>query len=196
MTGLLKILKTIDDEADQRAEKIISEAKEKAADIVEKATRRGTQEALEIIQKAEQNAKEILERGKSSDIIESRKRVLESKTEIIENVISDTLKYLQEMPDKEYFNLILKMIESFSSDQKGMVVFSKKDLKNIPEGFEASVSKIAKDKGGDLKISSETRDIDGGFILVYGDIEQNCSFKALIESNYEVISDKIAQILF
>ena len=49
---------------------------------------------------------------------------------------------------------------------------------------------------GKLKVSSEPKNIDGGFILAYGDIEINCSFDALISEKIDVIKDTLNKIIF
>ena len=47
-----------------------------------------------------------------------------------------------------------------------------------------------------LHISGDTRDIDGGFVLTYGGIEENCSIDALFDAAHEVLQDKVQEILF
>ena len=196
MTGLDKILKTIEEEAAQKAEIIIKQAENEVAFIIEKAGRKGTQEALAIVEKAEKNAKEIMNIEKSSAEITKRKLILAEKASLINSTINDALNYLYNLTLDEYFDLLLKMIGKFALPLKGNIVFSQKDFDNIPRGFKTAVSKIAKEKGGDLKVSPEIRNIDGGFVLVYGEIEQNCSFKALIEDYRDEIFDKLAGLLF
>ncbi|NLX93741.1 MAG: hypothetical protein GXZ02_07760, partial [Clostridiales bacterium] len=38
--------------------------------------------------------------------------------------------------------------------------------------------------------------IADGFILVYGDIEMNCTFDALLEESHDELKEKIAQLFF
>ena len=86
--------------------------------------------------------------------------------------------------------MIKKMLEKYASGKKGLLYFSGTDLKRLP----ADMNSIA--AGYNLEISKEPADIDGGFILSYGDIEENCSFDVLIESSKEELQDKIGQILW
>ncbi|MBF1041354.1 MAG: hypothetical protein HXK92_06875, partial [Lachnospiraceae bacterium] len=62
--------------------------------------------------------------------------------------------------------------------------------------FEKKAEEAAKAKGGSLRVSEKTREIDGGLILVYEGIEQKCSVDALFETNIEMLQDKIQNILF
>lgn len=52
------------------------------------------------------------------------------------------------------------------------------------------------EKGAALKISRQTRKIDGGFVLVYGGIEENCSFEALFDAKHDELQDKVHGIVF
>ena len=56
------------------------------------------------------------------------------------------------------------------------------------------IKSVAKD--ADLKISETPANIKNGFVLSYGDVEENCSFDALIEASKETLQDKIGQMLF
>ena len=76
-------------------------------------------------------------------------------------------------------------------------MFSEYDLKRIPNDFEKNLENTLKDiKNAALTISKEAAPIDGGFILVYGDIEENCSFKALFNNAKEELQDKVNAFLF
>lgn len=69
-------------------------------------------------------------------------------------------------------------------------------MERLPEGFEDRLNAALKDKGAVLRISGDTRDIDGGFVLTYGGIEENCSIDALFDAAHEVLQDKVQEILF
>jgi V/A-type H+-transporting ATPase subunit E len=43
---------------------------------------------------------------------------------------------------------------------------------------------------------NETQEMSGGFILLYGDIEENCSFDALFLQAKEELQDKVRDYLF
>ena len=76
-----------------------------------------------------------------------------------------------------YFDMILKLAVKSAQPGEGELLLSKKDLERLPEGFEDRLNASLKDKGAVLHISGDTRDIDGGFVLTYGGIEENCSIE-------------------
>ena len=75
-------------------------------------------------------------------------------------------------------------------------VFSKKDLDRIPNGFEDRVKEIVAENQGELVIDKEPANIKDGFVLVYGEIEENCTLKALFDSNIDRIKDIANKQLF
>ena len=42
----------------------------------------------------------------------------------------------------------------------------------------------------------EPRPIEDGFVLVYGGIEENCTFRALMDAKKDQLQDTVNQILF
>ena len=47
-----------------------------------------------------------------------------------------------------------------------------------------------------LTLSEETREIQGGFIMVDGDVEINCAFETLVRLQREKMEKKTAEVLF
>ena len=88
------------------------------------------------------------------------------------------------------------MLNKFALAENGEVIFSVKDLERMPDGFAEEIQKIAAAKGGTLALSKESRQIEGGFVLVYGGIEENCTFRALFDSQKDELQDKVQKILF
>ncbi len=47
-----------------------------------------------------------------------------------------------------------------------------------------------------MTLAGEPKEIDRGFILTYGGIEENCTFKALMDCKKDELQDLIRNILF
>ena len=103
---------------------------------------------------------------------------------------------IQSLDAQSYFEMVEKLLDKYTLAQEGEIYFSKEDLERMPEGFEQKIRQTAVLKGGALTVSKEPRQIDGGFILVYGGIEENCTIKALFEAKREELSDKVHSLLF
>ena len=66
----------------------------------------------------------------------------------------------------------------------------------MPANFREEIKGLAQKKGDTLEISGEARNIDGGFILVYGGIEENCSIDAMFAEKRDELLDQVRKILF
>ena len=71
---------------------------------------------------------------------------------------------------------------------------NKADLKRMPSTFSAEIDAAVGE--GKVIISNITADIENGFVLSYGDIEVNCTFKALFDEAKDELKDIICPILF
>ena len=196
MTGLEKIIQEILDEADSAAAEVLAKAKLQAQAITDEAKKQGEIQSRNILQQSEVDAADCLSRAKSAAALQKRKRILAAKQQIIQEVINRARQQLYSLPQEQYFAMILKMAVKYVLPQKGVIAFSKTDFERLPEKFEAALNDAVKEKGAALQISNETRDIDGGFILIYGGVEQNCSFQALFEAEQEKMLDRVHELLF
>lgn len=197
MTGLEKILKHIEEDAAVTANAIIAEAESKAKEITALAYAEGEKKRLEIEERSKLDVKSCLSRAESAALLQEKKIILNAKQDIINDVILRAKESVLELPDKEYFDVILKMVKKHALGQAGQISFSQKDKNRLPQDFEDNLrTALAEIKGAKLTISEKTCDIDGGFILVYGDVEENCSFNALFFAAKETLQDKVCKLLF
>lgn len=197
MTGLERIVKDIEDEALAKAAKINEEVQTLAKKIIAEAQVQGEEKCAEIEEHTKLEVQSLLKKGESSARLQEKKLILNAKQTIITEVLNRAKTTLVELPEAEYFENILKLVSKYALVQAGSLLFSSSDLKRLPEGFEESIREVLKEKAGaTLTILTETRNIDGGFVLIYGDIEINCSFEALFLSAKEDLQDKVCQILF
>ena len=97
--------------------------------------------------------------------------------------------------DKEHIHCHL-VTNSVSYEDGRKLHNTKKDLERMPAGFREEIKSLAQKKGGVLEISGETRNIDGGFILIYGGIEENCSIDAMFAEKRDELLDQVRKILF
>jgi len=196
MTGLDKIINQILEEANSSAEDKVTAAKAKAQSILENAKAEAARAGEEISKRSEMTVNNYKDRVKSANDLTRRTAVLNTKQEIISGVIEKAYQQFCARDGEAYWTTIKEMLDKFALAQEGDIYFSQRDLDRMPAGFESEISKIAAAKGGQLKISKETRPLDGGFVLAYGGIEENCSFKALFDSREDDFKDQVQKILF
>ncbi len=197
MTGLEKLVKHIEDAAASSAQAMISEAEGKAGKILKEAEAQGEAQSAEILKQSALQAQVVVEHAQSAALLEQRRAILDAKLQAINNVLTQAREELIGLPDDQYAQAIVRMIGKYALNREGQIVFSASDLKRLPPHFEETVRTALSDKpGASLTLSKETRELDGGFVLVYGDVEVNCSFEALFSAEKEALQDKVSALLF
>lgn len=196
MAGLDKITGQIIEDARLIAAGQLDAARKEAMEIIDAAKK-----VCEAMDKdasdKEVSAKKLHEeRMKSSSEQQCRTALLRAKQELIGEVIDEAYRVLKSQDVENYFLTIEKIIKIYALAEAGEVYFSAADLARMPQGFEDKIQSAAQEKGGSLKLMKESRPIADGCILVYGGIEENCTFKALIDAKKDQLQDKVNQILF
>lgn len=196
MTGLEKMKSQILEEAQSAANEILENAQKEADRIKKEAKEQAEAACGHISRQLEAEVKALEERAVSSCALQRRKALLEAKQEVISQVIEAAYETLMQAEDNTYFDMLRKMLHKFVLPQEGEICFSKEDLERMPVGFEEEIKGIARDKGGTLTLAKEPGNVSGGFILVYGGIEENCTFRAMFNSQRDELSDKVHALLF
>ena len=190
MTGLEKIVEQIKQEAQATADEQIAQSKKEAEQILADAKKKLESSYIAAMEQADAHAKQILLRGESAASLQERKMLLEAKQQIIQQIFDEAIDTMQKLPIKEYFELLLRMVDRYALEENGTIHLSQQDLDRIPEFFMDELKKRQ------ITISKESARLNGGFLLSYGDIEQNCSFEALLSANREDLQDQIVTLIF
>lgn len=196
MTGLEKIVSQILDDANKEAETILAKAAAQSAAILKKAQEDCGKMEEDCSRRSEETKKAYMERIHSSAQLKKRQAILLAKQQVISDMLDKAYDRLLNMEDSQYFSLVEKMVDRFALAKSGEICFSNKDLGRMPADFEEKIRKAAARRGGELSLSKKSCPIDGGFILVYGGVEENCSFKALLNAQRDELSDRIHSLLF
>lgn len=196
MTGLEKMKSQILDEANRSAGEILEQAKKEADAVMAEARKNAEAECQRISEKSEADAESLKGRAESSCDLQKRKAVLKAKQEVISEILKCAYKKMLASDTETYFDIIRKMLNKYVLPEEGEICFSSDDKKRMPDGFEKEIAAIAAAKGGKLIVSKEERNIQGGFVLIYGGIEENCTFKAMFDSRRGELSDKVHALLF
>ncbi|MDR3178749.1 MAG: hypothetical protein LBT82_01660 [Oscillospiraceae bacterium] len=192
MSGVEKIIKSIEEDVNIKISGIFKEADIEILKIKKKYEEKARKEVLEIINDSKIESDLVLRKVKSLSKNQRNKNILKVKKDLVHNSIEKAEEYLKNLPDDKYFSVILKLIEKFSHLKEGEIVFSQKDLKRLPNDFENQIKR----KNNKLSISKNTKNIDSGFIIVRGFVQENCTFNALFNSLYDKLCDDVAKFYF
>lgn len=190
MTSSEKILAGIAGEAKTEAEKITAEAEKQAAEITAAAREEAETDAEKIRADAEKKAELIINSGKSSAGLLKRDTALNCRRELIEKALNFVADTVNAYGDKDYFDFLLTLIKKEKLNGKGEVYLSVKDKARNIAAFKSELSAL------DLTLSDTFADINGGFILKYGDIQINGELSALIHEKRDVLTDELNKALF
>lgn len=193
MSGIDTILNIIESQQKQTENNIIRTAEEKALAIEADGDRKAETAYNEYMKKSLIKAETDFRNACNSADAGNRRKILECKVEIIDKAIENIISRLENLPESEYFDMILRLSGRKFHDGNGKIFFGKKDLARLPAEFPEKISGIS---GGKVKISDIPADIENGFILEYGLISENCSFRAILESEKDTVRDILARVLF
>lgn len=193
MSGLDKIIEHIESSAANSAAELISAAEKEAGKIMAQGKAAAHEKEAAVNKQTEADVMAARKRIEGEAELFEKRFLLQAKQDVVLEVLAEGYDKLTNLPDKEYFDNIIKMVKKYSSGAAGEIVFCERDKKRLPKDFEKRVNEAG---GAGLRISSETAQISGGFILDYGDIEENCSFEALFGSLRDKLQDKIGEMLF
>ena len=196
MSGLDNIVEEIRNQSKQEADEILKEADAFCKDYMNKIKKDVEVEVVSIEKKALADRKLYEEKTVSGMEFLERNSILRAKQQVIEQAIDKARESIAGLNDEEYFNVLEKLLRTNVQQGKGKICFSKKDLDRIPNGFEDRVKEIVAENQGELVIDKEPANIKDGFVLVYGEIEENCTLKALFDSNIDRIKDIANKQLF
>ncbi len=190
MTSSEKILAEIRDGAQAEAEKIIADAENRAAEIIAAAKAEAETEAEKIKAEAEKKAELIINSGKSSAELLKRDTALNCRRELIEKALTAVTEAVNAYSDKDYFDFLLTLIKREKLCGKGEVYLSAKDKNRDTAAFKSELNAL------DITLSDTFADINGGFILKYGDIQINGELSALIREKRDQLVDEVNKTLF
>jgi V/A-type H+-transporting ATPase subunit E len=198
MTGVDKIKEKILQDSQAKADSILDDAKKQAQEIIEKANAKAVLRAEEIHKKATAEAAEKLKINNSMLELEMRKEMLSTKQQLIEEVFQTALDSLSKMDSNEYEATLLKLIIDAVESGNEEILLSSQDKNRLPADFISKLNQalVQAGKKGNLRISDETRNIMGGFVLKAEGVELNYSFEALLRMYRDEIEPEVAAILF
>lgn len=196
MTGLEKIIEQIRKEAGEAAAGILRSAEEQAAAIREEAEAscRAAEKAAE--ENGRREAEALLKKRRSAAEMKKKKELLAFRQEQMELVLRKARQSLRRLDEKTYFELLYRLAEPHVGSGRGRLLLSPEDRERLPRDFVKRLQKLAEGRGGSLEVADETRSIDGGCLLIYGGIEENCSFEAIFREAESRLKDRLREVLF
>ena len=190
MNGLEQILEGILSDAKAAAQQTLTEAQEYADKVRQQAEAAAAEQKASAAVQAETAYHRVLSRQESADAVLARRILLQKKQQLIMKTLDCAYQNILTMPDADYFNFLETLLHAYAGDKTGEVQLSAKDLARVTSSFRKAIKKHH------LTLSEKSADIDCGFLLVYGEITENCSMQALFRAERDRLQDVIRAVLF
>ena len=195
MTGLDKIIEKILLQSQENCNAILNDASAQVKKIISEAREKANKESSDIIAKANAEAKRIEAVSKSSAESITRNRYLEIRNAILNDIISAAYLEIEKFSDEEYFAMLKRLCIKNVLEGECEMHLSGYDIGRLPDDFEMSINSEIYEKGA-VHICDTPGDIENGFILTYGDVEINCTLKAVFDENMDRLKDMLSTALF
>ncbi|MBR5437679.1 MAG: hypothetical protein IKV21_02050 [Clostridia bacterium] len=195
MTGLEKITQKIEEQSRENCDKIFAETNLKIKKLIAEAREEGNRRADEIVGAAQKLADKKTAVSKSTAESITRNRYLEIRNAILNDIISAAYLEIEKFSDEEYFDMIFSICKKNIQPGECTMYMSGYDLSRLPEDFEDKLNAEVFEKAA-VTISKNAMDIENGFILDYGDVRVNCTFKAVFDENMDRLKDVLSKELF
>lgn len=188
------ILKKIKADAEEAARQIVAEGQAAADAVTAEARTRIEAQGERMRGKARQRADEERNRIVTLARLSGRRELLSEKQRLIDRVFEETKRSILEMGAGDYRRLIRAFLRDTSETGDVEVIIDINETR-IDQGFLDEVARDL-DGAGSLKLSSERREIGGGFILRSGRTETNCTLETILRDARENLETEVASILF
>ncbi len=193
MSGLDKIVEEIKRQAMEEASNILNEADAYCYEYMKKIKFQVAEEVDGFYKKTANERKLYEEKTISGVAFSRRNAILKAKQELINQVLQKAKEKMEKLSDDEYFNCLEQILRNNIQKGEGKICFSKKDLERMPGDFSNRINKIIKERCMDTEtsivIEKEPMDIKNGFVLIYGEVEQNCTFDTLFAYKMDRLKD-------
>ncbi len=198
MTGTEKITDRIQTQASLQAEEITNAAKRQVDDALRRAEAEANKAAQDIIERAKQNAQESVIRIMAVTDLTLRKELLIKKHEVLKEAFDRASELFAVLDDTQFSNIYRKLV--LGAVQKGneSIAPAKGDAHRLDETFVAAINADLNKSGraGELHLLPGRDDIQGGCVLISGEMEIDLSVKSILENVRETTEGEVAKLLF
>ncbi|MCL2299936.1 MAG: V-type ATP synthase subunit E [Firmicutes bacterium] len=188
MAGIDNILARIEQDSAAKCAEILANARAEAGEILAAATARAARENEAALAEARRKAEACVASAGPRAAQDEKRALLQMKNEVLGQAAASALARLRALPEAEYFGVLARLAAACAQEGPGEMRLSQRDLDRLPAGFAAAL--------GDIAIAPQAADIPDGFVLVYGDVEQNCTFGALVSVRMDDIKDALHAHIF
>lgn len=198
MSNLDNLSAKIIEDASIKAETILKEASDNGKLMVENKIKKAELLKDQMMEKSKIEAITVKQRIISNNQLAVRNEKIVAKQKMIDKVFVEALEKLLAIKDEEYLELVKKYLLSMPIVGNEEIILPGKYINLVTEEYlsEINIALLALGKTGEIKVSSEMRDIKSGFIVIKNGIEINNTFESLVNSLRDELESEIVKELF
>ncbi|MBN2879705.1 MAG: V-type ATP synthase subunit E [Clostridia bacterium] len=196
MKGIDNIVKAILDDAKADVQATKDQTKQQIKQMKDKAKAEIEKQVSAMEKETAKKSEELKRREKTIMEVEIRRNNLMVKREMVDEAFSLAYKSLCELSPADYDSVVLSMIMEAADTGDEEVVPGKDQKISQKLVDEANARLKSAKRNGNLKLSKDTGDFTGGFVMRSKGIETNCTFSMLIGQLKPNLENQVANILF
>jgi len=191
------ILSRIEATANEDAQALLTQARERALRLEEQTQLKIEEERLAAVEEAKARAADVAQRLKSEAALQTRKDDLADKRAVLEEAFAQALAKMNHLPEETARKHGLDLLLRIGQGDEEIIPSAQSSW--CDENFIAQVNKAFAESGrmGGFALSKSPRDLpSGGFILKKRGMEQNCTYQALLALQRIELEQEVAARLF
>ena len=198
MSNLQNLSSKIIEDANIKAEAILKEAKDNQVLTMGNKVKEAEVLRHQMLEKAKIEANTLKQRITSNAQLTARNEKLVAMQTTVDKVFASALEKLSLMNQEEYLELIKRYLLSMPIDGDEEIILPAKYVSVISDWYLLEINTELKALGkiGEITLSSDPRNIKGGFIVLKNGIEVNNTFENLVNSLRDELESEIVNQLF
>ncbi|MBC8536062.1 V-type ATP synthase subunit E family protein [Feifania hominis] len=198
MAGIEKILERIESEAVTLEREILEQAEQNRKQILEDLKSEAEFERAAALERARDDADKSRERIVAGEKMNSRKRELAAKQQMIDLAFEKAGERLTALVGEPFAKTVAAMAARALTTGREEICFSRADFEKLPADFAGTLKAACAAQGVSFegKILCDEQIRASGFVVRDGAIETNCTFDALLRQHREALTPVVAKTLF
>lgn len=188
-----KITSKIMNDAESSARVILERAQSESDAILAEADGRAARLVSQAKEKGMSEKEKLIKRKKSVADIDGRKIILEEKQKLISECFDKAIDRIISLDSEKYIEFLAATVKN-TGFSEGELIFNENEAKTVgPRLVEVLSKEIS---GSKIVLSDKTQKMRGGYILVNGSVFINGTIEALVEEAREELVAEVAKELF
>lgn len=188
-----KIISKILNDAEENARVILDEAKAQSKEILSQAEKRAESITADAEKRGAREKEKLISRRRAVADIDGRKIILEQKQNLIAQCFEKAIDQIISRDRGQYLEFLAAAVKHTGS-RSGELILNGQDAASLGEEL---ITKLQQElPGSQIRLSKETRNIRGGFLLKNGSVYINGTIEAMLEETREELTGEVAGVLF